>query len=80
MISCSDEHEVIVTERLANAAILKRFEHLSVHESASCLCIFFLSPLLSLGSSDRSHNEIGLILFFVMQQDIIQLSKFVYIH
>ena len=30
MISCSDEHEVIVTERLANAAILKRFEHLSV--------------------------------------------------
>ena len=30
VISCSDEHEVIVTERLANAAILKRFEHLSV--------------------------------------------------
>ena len=30
MISCSDEHEVIVIERLANAAILKRFEHLSV--------------------------------------------------
>ena len=30
MISCSDEHEVIVTERLANAEILKRFEHLSV--------------------------------------------------
>jgi hypothetical protein len=27
-----------------------------VHESASWLCIFFLSPLLSLGSSDRSHN------------------------
>ena len=24
MISCSDEHEVIVTERLANAAILTR--------------------------------------------------------
>ena len=30
MISCSDEHEVIETGRLANAAILKRFEHLSV--------------------------------------------------
>ena len=30
VISCSDEHEVIVTERLANAAILKRFGHLSV--------------------------------------------------
>ena len=30
-----------------------------VHESASCLCIFFLSPLVSLGSSDRSHNAKG---------------------
>ena len=27
-----------------------------VHESASWLCIFLLSPLLNLGSSDRSHN------------------------
>ena len=25
------------------------------------LCIFFLSPLLSLGSSDRSHNDYPLI-------------------
>ena len=29
----------------------------AVHGSASWLCIFFPSPLLSLGSSDRSHNE-----------------------
>ena len=28
MISCSDEHEVIETGQLANAAILKRFEQL----------------------------------------------------
>ena len=30
MISCSDEHEVLVTGRLTNAAILKRFEHMSI--------------------------------------------------
>ena len=28
MISCSDEHEMIGTGRLANAAVLKRFEHI----------------------------------------------------
>ena len=33
VISCSDEHEVIVTGRLANTAILKRFEHLSSNDN-----------------------------------------------
>ncbi len=28
MISCSDEHEMIGTGRLANTAVLKRFEHI----------------------------------------------------
>ena len=28
-----------------------------VHESASWFCVFFLSPLLNIGSSDRSHSE-----------------------
>ena len=28
MISCSDEHEVLGTGRLANAAVLKRFENI----------------------------------------------------
>ena len=40
-----------------------------VHESASWLCIFFLSPLLSLGSSDRSHN-VKILFFSAANQDV----------